>query len=105
MVAAYGPYSSSATGGNALARDFLAGIAAYYATPLYSNVGGKFKLEYASTILACLAVVVEVPIYIFYWKGEWFRSRSKFAQTLNAGGDKQGGRRVSSVSGGSMFGK
>lgn len=105
MVAAYGPYSSSATGGNALARDFLAGIAAYYATPLYSNVGGEYKLEYASTILACLAVVVEIPIYIFYWKGEWFRSRSKFAQTLNAGGDKQGGRRVSSVSGGSLFGQ
>ena len=28
MVASYGPYSASATGGNALARDFLAGIAA-----------------------------------------------------------------------------
>ena len=33
MVASYGPYSASATGGNALARDFLAGIAAMYSTP------------------------------------------------------------------------
>lgn len=33
MVAAYGPYAASATGGNALARDFLAGIAAMYSTP------------------------------------------------------------------------
>lgn len=33
MVASYGPYSASATGGNALARDLLAGIAALYATP------------------------------------------------------------------------
>lgn len=33
MVAAYGPYSASATGGNGFARDFLAGIAALYATP------------------------------------------------------------------------
>lgn len=33
MVASYGPYSASATGGNALARDLLAGIAAMYATP------------------------------------------------------------------------
>ena len=33
MVASYGPYSASATGGNALARDFLAGVAAMYATP------------------------------------------------------------------------
>lgn len=33
MIASYGPYSASATGGNALARDFLAGVAAMYATP------------------------------------------------------------------------
>jgi hypothetical protein len=33
MTAAYGPYAASATGGNDLARDFLAGIAALYATP------------------------------------------------------------------------
>lgn len=26
MIAAYGPYSASATGGNGFARDFLAGI-------------------------------------------------------------------------------
>ena len=33
MIAAYGPYAASATGGNDLARDFLAGIAAIYAHP------------------------------------------------------------------------
>jgi hypothetical protein len=33
MIASYGPYSASATGGNALARDFLAGIAAMYSVP------------------------------------------------------------------------
>jgi hypothetical protein len=33
MIAAYGPYAASATGGNGLARDFLAGIAAMYSTP------------------------------------------------------------------------
>lgn len=33
MIASYGPYSASATGGNALARDFLAGVAAMYSTP------------------------------------------------------------------------
>jgi hypothetical protein len=36
MIAAYGPYAASATGGNGLARDFLAGIAAMYATPCTS---------------------------------------------------------------------
>ena len=38
MIAAYGPYSASATGGNALARDFLAGIAAMYSTPCKSSL-------------------------------------------------------------------
>lgn len=33
MIASYGPYSASATGGNALARDFLAGVAAMYSVP------------------------------------------------------------------------
>lgn len=33
MIASYGPYSASATGGNALARDVLAGVAAMYSTP------------------------------------------------------------------------
>lgn len=33
MVASYGPYSASATGGNAFARDVLAGIAAMYSMP------------------------------------------------------------------------
>ena len=33
MIASYGPYSASATGGNGFARDFLAGIAAMYSGP------------------------------------------------------------------------
>lgn len=33
MVASYGPFSSSASAGNAFARDGLAGAASLYATP------------------------------------------------------------------------
>lgn len=84
MVAAYGPYSASATGGNGFARDFLAGIATMYATPMYTNIGGKRHLQWASTLLGCLALMVAVPIYIFYWKGPQIRAKSKFAQTLAA---------------------
>lgn len=84
MVAAYGEYSASATGGNGFARDLLAGLSAMYATPMYTNIGGRFHLQWASTILGCLSVLVTVPIYIFYWKGPEIRARSKFAQTLEA---------------------
>ena len=84
MIAAYGPYSASATGGNGFARDFLAGIAAWYATPFYTNISGKYHLEWPTTILAFLAVAVTIPIYIFYFKGPTIRAKSKFAQTLAA---------------------
>jgi hypothetical protein len=98
MVAAYGPYSASATGGNGFARDFLAGISAMYATPMYSNIGGKYHLQWASTILGCIAIFVTIPIYIFYWKGPQIREASKFAQTLAADRARNAGRRVSRAS-------
>ncbi|KAK8857233.1 MFS general substrate transporter [Apiospora arundinis] len=83
MLAAYGPFGASATGGNDFARDFLAGIAALYAHPFYESVGPKeYHLVYPSTILACMGVIFIIPIYIFYWKGPQIRLRSKFAQEL-----------------------
>lgn len=99
MIASYGPYAASATGGNALARDVLAGIAAFYAGPLYDlkaikvPVGkpGK-RLAAASTILAGLAALVTVPVYAFYWKGESVRARSPFAQNLEREAEGAGAR-------------
>lgn len=102
MIASYGPYSASATGGNALARDVLAGVAAMYSTPcqyhfphfpipifhnakillVYENIGNKHKLQWPTTILGVLAILVTLPIYVFYWKGPEIREKSKFAQTL-----------------------
>lgn len=90
MVASYGPYSASATGGNGFARDLLAGISAMYATPMYSNIGGRFHLQWASMILGCMALFVTIPIYVFYWKGPQIRVSSKFAQTLEADQQKHG---------------
>lgn len=91
MIMAYGPYSASATGGNGFARDFLAGISIMYATPMYMNIGKKqpdgthsLHLQWASTILGILGVLVCIPIYVFYWKGPYIRRKSKFAQTLAA---------------------
>jgi hypothetical protein len=110
QTAAYGPYAASATGGNDLARDFLAGIAALYSAPMYTNIPGR-PLQYPTTILACLAALVTVPIYVVYWKGPEIRARSKFAQSLDEtrvkskevrgktsrGGEKSGDERVEKV--------
>ena len=97
MISAYGPYSASATGGNGFSRDFLAGVLTLPATPFFENIGGKRHLNYALTILACIAVLVTIPVYVFYFKGEWFRKRSPFAESLHTARVENNGRRVSSI--------
>lgn len=84
MVAAYGEYSASATGGNGFCRDVLAGIAALYATPFYTKIrpGTKWQLPIPSFILAVISVPLAVAPYVFYFKGEWFRNRSKWASQI-----------------------
>ncbi|KAJ5572287.1 Major facilitator superfamily domain general substrate transporter [Penicillium sp. DV-2018c] len=95
MVAAYGPYSASATGGNGFARDFLAGVATMYSVPMYEGIGDRFHLQWASTLLGCVGFLVLIPIYVFYWKGPDIRAKSKFAQQLAADRERNEGRRVS----------
>lgn len=65
-----------------------------WSSTVYTNLGKKYTLEYPTTILACLAFCVTVPIYIFYWKGPAIRERSKFAQTLASDRKAGGGHRV-----------
>jgi len=98
MICAYGPYSASATGGNGWSRDFLAGVLTLPATPFYENIGGKDHLEYATTILFCIAFCLVAAVYVIYWKGPELRKRSPFAQQLSAAREV-GGRRVSSIPG------
>lgn len=98
MLAAYGVYSASACGGNAFARDFLAGISAMFAVPMYEGIGNEYPTEWASTILAILSCMVVIPVYIFYWKGPVIRKKSKFAQALAEDRKPLGGRRVSQAS-------
>lgn len=99
MICAYGPYSASATGGNGWSRDFLAGVLTLPATPFYSNIGGRYHLAYASTILFAISLLLVVSVYVIYWKGPELRKRSPFAQQLNNAREESGGRRVSSLPG------
>ncbi|KAI1335686.1 MFS general substrate transporter [Xylariaceae sp. FL0016] len=99
MICAYGPYSASATGGNGWARDFLAGVLTVPATPFYTNIGAEkgMNLQYASTILFCIASLLVAAVYVIYWKGPILRKRSPFAQSLAQGKTEFEGRRVSLV--------
>ncbi|RYC63521.1 hypothetical protein CHU98_g2660 [Xylaria longipes] len=70
MVCAYGPYSASATGGNGLARDFLAGALTPAAIPFYTSMApdrstslmwGSFMLCIISTFLVAISWSVYQP--------------------------------------------
>jgi MFS family permease len=78
MVAAYGPHSASATGGNGFMRDLLAGLCALYTKPMYNNLGirNSYLVLFGLTALFC------VPVYVFYFKGPAIRAKSKFASQL-----------------------
>lgn len=95
MICAYGPYSASATGGNGWSRDFLAGVLTVPATPFFTNIGGKYHLQDASTILACISLILVLAVYVIYWKGPVLRERSPFAQQLKDSSQAAGGRRAS----------
>lgn len=97
MICAYGPYSASATGGNGWSRDFLAGVLTVPATPFFTNIGAASgnNLEYACTILFCIAFVLVIAVYVIYWKGPVLRRRSPFACQLADARAEDGGRRVS----------
>ena len=83
MVAAYGPYSASATGGNALARDVLAGAAAMYAGPFYRKFPRyPWTLIAPTLILAGLSVLFLVSLYWIYVRGPTMRKNSKMAEDI-----------------------
>lgn len=92
-IVAYGVYAASATGGNDGARHFPSGIAAIYNAPMYANLGNQYPLEYASTILAIIALFVTTPVVYFYKHGPEIRMRSKFASEIaKAREEGRGGR-------------
>ncbi|EXJ76561.1 uncharacterized protein A1O5_01069 [Cladophialophora psammophila CBS 110553] len=95
MICAYGPYSASATGGNGWSRDFLAGVLTIPATPFFENIGGRRHLNYACTILACIATLLVLAVYVIYYYGPTLRKRSPFAQSLADARTDNDGRRLS----------
>ena len=98
MICAYGPYSASATGGNGWSRDFLAGVLTVPATPYFQNINKNGQhLQDATTILACIACVLVIAVYVIYWKGPVLRKRSPFAQQLAGARQDTGPRRPSFV--------
>ncbi|KAF2749507.1 MFS general substrate transporter [Sporormia fimetaria CBS 119925] len=85
MVAAYGIYAASATGGNGFCRDFLAGVSALYTKPMFTRLG----IRNTYFLLTGLAVALCIPVYLFRWKGPQIRAWSSFAQKIEASRERQ----------------
>lgn len=43
-----------------------------------------YQLTWPTVILGGIGVCLAIPVYVFYWKGAWFRTRSKYAMQLEA---------------------
>ncbi|KAF1981283.1 MFS general substrate transporter [Aulographum hederae CBS 113979] len=84
MVAAYGVYASSATGGNGFARDLLAGLSNIYAVHLFTKMPGKYPIPTAISLLAGLAFVFAIPVFLFYYFGPAIRAWSHYAKKIQA---------------------
>lgn len=84
LVAAYGPYAASATGGNGFCRDFLAGLAALYTVPFYNRFEdkGNWMTVIPTAILAGIGFVLVIGVYAVFFKGRWLRNRSPYATQL-----------------------
>ncbi|KAH8204117.1 hypothetical protein TruAng_001669 [Truncatella angustata] len=84
LVASYGEFAASATGGNGFARDFLAGILTWAAIPFYEafQEGTDQYLQWANTALAFISLLLVAATFWVYFKGPSLRARSSFAQRL-----------------------
>jgi hypothetical protein len=84
MVAAYGPYAASATGGNGFARDFLAGVLTWCSEPYYEAFKPltTYHLQWANTVLGLISLLLVGSAMAVYFKGASMRKRSAFASKL-----------------------
>jgi hypothetical protein len=91
MVAGYGRYAASATGGNGFCRDFLAGIAALYSSRFYQSIdtGSRWQLAYPAFILSAIGIALNIPVWYFYFRGEQLRSKSPYANQLERERDEK----------------
>lgn len=74
-IASYSIYSASAVGAQSLLREILSGSVTLFANPMYKNLG----YQWASSVLAFIAVVLAIVPPILYIYGPRIRAASAFA--------------------------
>ena len=75
---AYKTFSASAMAAISYARSTGSAALPFSATPMYQNLG----VQWASTLLALLSLLLSVVPFVFIAYGEKLRTGSRFAQQL-----------------------
>jgi MFS family permease len=70
-------YAGSAIGAVAFGENNVAAFLPLAAQSMYTNLG----FQWASTLLAFLALLLGLAPIVFVWKGRWFREKSPFMQS------------------------
>ena len=85
IVDAYLMFAASAIAANTFMRSIFGGIFPLFATYMFDGMG----IEWAATLLGCVALVlVPMPI-VFYMFGKKIRGKSKFAPAPDIAQDKR----------------
>jgi len=85
IVDAYLMFAASAIAANTFMRSIFGGVFPLFATFMFEGMG----IQYASTLLGCVAaVLVPMPVVFYVW-GKKIRARSKFAPAPDIEQDKR----------------
>jgi len=78
LVDAYKIFAASAMAASSTARSIAGAVLPFAARPMYQTLG----VPWACSLLGFLSCLMAVIPFVFIWKGEQLRARSKFCQYL-----------------------
>jgi DHA1 family multidrug resistance protein-like MFS transporter len=85
LVDAYLMFAASAIAANTFMRSIFGGVFPLFATYMFNGMG----IEWASTLLGCVALLLVPMPVIFYLFGKKIRGKSKFAPAPDIAQDKR----------------
>lgn len=85
IVDAYLMFAASAIAANTFMRSIFGGIFPLFATQMFNGMG----IQWASTLIGCVAVVLAPMPVFFYLYGKRLRAKSKFAPAPDIAQDKR----------------
>jgi hypothetical protein len=78
MTDAYKSYAASANAASSCSRSLLATILPLATAPMFDHLG----ISGACSLLGGLSALMSVIPFVFIWKGESLRSRSRLLQSM-----------------------